>query len=159
MTVRVTDPAVRVTEDGIDQVAMPDLLAASRFVVCLANATPETAKLMNAAAFAAMPRNSYFINLARGELVDDAALIAALDAGHLAGAALDVGRAPDQMPAPALARRPDVIATPHIGGLTPAAVRHQAFDTVTQVAAIVAGRMPPGAVNPEAATRLVSPSR
>lgn len=52
------------------------------------------------------------------------------------------------------ARRPDVIATPHIGGLTPAAVRHQAFDTVAQVAAIAAGRMPPGAVNPDGAARL-----
>lgn len=154
MTVLVTDPVTNISEPGIAQVAMPDLLAASRFVICLAPATPETENLMNAAAFAAMPRGSYFINLARGELVDDAALAAALDSGHLAGAALDVGRAPDQMPAAVLASRPDVVATPHIGGLTPAAVRHQAFDTVSQVAAISAGRMPAGAVNPDAARRL-----
>ena len=50
--------------------------------------------------------------------------------------------------------RPDVIATPHTAGLTPEAIEHQAFDTVKQVKALVAGQMPPGAVNPEAATRL-----
>ncbi len=154
MTVRVADPFARDIPPGIARLELPDLLAASRFVVCLAPATAETTNLMDAPAFAAMPRGSFFINLARGELVDDAALADALDAGHLAGAALDVGRAPDQMPTPRLARRPDVIATPHIGGLTPAAVRHQAFDTVAQVAAIAAGRMPPGAVNPDAAARL-----
>lgn len=159
MTVLVTDPGTSVEEPGISQVALSELLGASRFVICLAPARPETENLMNEAAFAAMPRGSYFINLARGELVDDAALAAALDAGHLAGAALDVGRAPDQMPTAILAGRPDVVATPHIGGLTPLAVRHQAFDTVAQVAAIAAGRLPPGAVNPDAATRLVLPSR
>jgi D-3-phosphoglycerate dehydrogenase len=47
-----------------------------------------------------------------------------------------------------------VIATPHTAGLTPEAIEHQAFDTVQQVKALVAGQMPPGAVNPETATRL-----
>ena len=64
---------------------------------------------------------------------------AALDAGTIAGAALDVGRAPDQMPSPALARHPRVIATPHIGGLTPPAIEHQSIETVAQVAALGAG--------------------
>ena len=73
---------------------------------------------MNAAAFAAMKPGAFFINASRGKLVDEAALLAALDAGRLGGCALDVGRAPDQMPSPALARHPRVIATPHIGGLT-----------------------------------------
>ncbi len=154
MTVLVADPFADTLAPGIVRRDLAEMLAASRFVVCLAPATPETVNLMDRAAFAAMPRGSFFINLARGELVDDAALAAALDAGHLAGAAIDVGRAPDQMPAPLLAGRPDVTATPHIGGLTPQAVRHQAFDTVAQVSAIAAGRMPPGAVNPQAAARL-----
>jgi D-3-phosphoglycerate dehydrogenase len=57
------------------------------------------------------------------------------------------------MPTPELARRPEIIATPHIGGLTPAAIEHQAFDTVEQVRAILAGLAPPNAVNLEAATR------
>jgi D-3-phosphoglycerate dehydrogenase / 2-oxoglutarate reductase len=59
------------------------------------------------------------------------------------------------MPSPALACRSDVIATPHAAGLTPQAIEHQAFDTVRQVAELVAGRIPPGAVNTETATRLV----
>lgn len=110
---------------------------------------------MGGEAFATMPQGSFFLNLSRGNLVDEAALEAALESGHLAGAALDVGQAPDQMPSPRLARRSDVIATPHIGGLTPEAVQHQAFDTVRQVEALIAGRMPQGAVNPEAAHRLL----
>ena len=51
--------------------------------------------------------------------------------------------------------RADVIATPHTAGLTPEAAEHQAFDTVKQVAELVAGRMPPGAANAEAAHRLL----
>jgi D-3-phosphoglycerate dehydrogenase len=46
---------------------------------------------------------------------------------------MDVGRAPDQMPSPRLAARADVVATPHLGGLTPEAAEHQAMDTVAQV--------------------------
>ena len=62
---------------------------------------------------------------------------------------LDVGRAPDQKPSPHLARRPDVIASPHIGGLTPQALDHQALETVRQAASILRGEMPAGAVNAE----------
>ena len=69
--------------------------------------TEQTANLMDAAAFAAMRRGAFFLNLSRGELVDEAALEAALDSGHLAGAAMDVGRAPDQMPTPRLGRAPE----------------------------------------------------
>jgi D-3-phosphoglycerate dehydrogenase len=57
------------------------------------------------------------------------------------------------MPTPRVAAHPRVIATPHIGGLTPPAVEHQAMETVAQVADIIAGRLPPGAVNGEFATR------
>ena len=64
------------------------------------------------------------------------------------------GRAPDQMPSPGLARHPRVIATPHIGGLTPPAIEHQAMETVAQVAEILAGRVPTGAVNAAEARRL-----
>jgi len=95
-----------------------ELLAQSDFVVCLAAATEDTENLMNAAAFAAMQPGAFFINAARGNLVDEDALVAALDAGTIAGCALDVGRAPDQMPSPAVARHPRAIATPHIGGLS-----------------------------------------
>ncbi len=86
--------------------------------------------------------------------MDEAALAAALEAKQIAGAALDVGRAQDQMPSLALARRADVIATPHVAGLTPDAAEHQAFDTVNQVKELLAERMPEGAANPQAAHRL-----
>lgn len=126
----------------------------AEMVVCLAISSPETRGLIGTSAFAAMRRGAFFINLSRGELVDEAALEAALESGHLAGAAMDVGSAPDQMPCMRLASRSDVIATPHIGGLTPAAAEHQAMDTVRQVAALVAGVMPEGAVNAASAFRL-----
>jgi D-3-phosphoglycerate dehydrogenase len=109
---------------------------------------------MNAQAFASMKPGAYFINAARGELVDEAALLSALDSGHLAGCALDVGSEADQMPSLILARHPKVIATPHIGGLTPEAIEHQALQTVSQVAAILSGEIPQGAVNASHASRL-----
>ena len=148
MMVLVADPQAA-PPAPLRHMPLADLLAASDFVVCLAVSNAATAGLMGADAFARMRRDAYFINLSRGELVDEIALATALDERRIAGAALDVGRAPDQMPSPALARRPDVIATPHIGGLTPEAAEHQAFDTVRQVAALVAGRVPAGAVNAE----------
>src|SRR6266496_149609 len=154
MQVIVSDPYQTVTAPGIRQATLDALLAQSDFVVCLAVATEETENLMNAARFAQMQPSAFFINLSRGNLVDEAALEQALEERRIAGAAIDVGRAPDQMPSLELARRPDVIATPHAAGLTPEAIEHQAFDTVRQTAELVAGRIPPGAVNVEVASRL-----
>ena len=154
MRVMVSDPYATLDDARVRQVSLDDLLAEADFVVCLAPATPQTANLMNAHAFATMKRDAYFINAARGELVDDAALLAALERGHLAGCALDVGRAADQMPSPALAAHPRVIATPHVGGLTPGAIEHQAMETVAQTEALFDGRVPVGAVNAEHAFRL-----
>ncbi|SDR62028.1 D-3-phosphoglycerate dehydrogenase [Rhizobiales bacterium GAS113] len=154
MSVRAYDPYRRIADAGVEQLSFEEVLERSDFVVCLAVATPETENLMNAAAFARMRKSAFFLNLSRGNLVDEAALEQALDAKRIAGAALDVGRAPDQKPSLALARRPDVIATPHTAGLTPSAIEHQAFDTVGQVRALIAGKLPPGAVNTDKATRL-----
>lgn len=154
MPVLVHDPHKAVDEPEIRQTGMDELLGASDFVVCLAVATEETRHLMNAARFAAMKPTAFFVNVARPMLVDEDALAAALEAGRIAGAALDVGSAPEMMPPVALGRRPDVIATPHIGGLTPQATQAQALETVEQVRAVLAGRMPHNALNPEQATRL-----
>jgi D-3-phosphoglycerate dehydrogenase len=154
MTVLASDPYKTIAEAGVRQVPFESLLEESDFVVCLAVATEETENLIDAAALARMKPSAFFVNLSRGNLVDEAALAAALDAKGIAGAAMDVGRAPDQMPSPGLARRADVLATPHTAGLTPDAIEHQAFDTVAQVRALCAGAMPPHAVNAEAATRL-----
>jgi D-3-phosphoglycerate dehydrogenase len=153
MKVLVTDPYAKV-EDWLHHVPLETLLAESDFVVCLVVANEQTENLMNAANFARMKKSAFFLNLSRGNLVDEAALLAALEKKQIAGSAMDVGRAFDQKPSLNLASRADVIATPHTAGLTPDAIEHQAFDTVKQVGELVAGRVPPGAVNTKAAIRL-----
>lgn len=154
MRVLVSDPHAAVDDARFDQVGLDALLTASDYVICLAVANEETENLMNDAAFARVKPGALFINPSRGNLVDEAALLRALDSGHLAGCAMDVGRAPDQMPTPAVARHPKVIATPHLGGLTPQAIEHQALETVAQTAQILRGEAPKGAVNAAQATRL-----
>jgi D-3-phosphoglycerate dehydrogenase / 2-oxoglutarate reductase len=154
MPVLINDPHVQVIEPELTQTDLGTLLAESDFVVVLAVATAETENLIGADELGWMKQSACLINLARGNLIDEAALEAALAEGGIAGCAMDVGRAPDQMPSAHLARLPNVIATPHIGGLVPQAIAHQALETTRQVAEIVAGRVPPGAVNPERATRL-----
>jgi D-3-phosphoglycerate dehydrogenase len=157
MEVLVTDPYVKIDAPHLQQVGFETLMASADYVVCLAVATDATENLIDAAALARMKPDAVFINLSRGNLVDEAALVAALTEGRIAGAAMDVGRATDQMPSPDLCRLPNVIATPHIGGLTPPAIEAQAFDTVAQLRAILAGNIPPGAVNAESWSR--RPSR
>jgi len=154
MTVLIAAPYAAVEDKALRQVPLETLLAESDFVVCLVIANEQTENLMNAANFARMRKSAYFLNLSRGNLVDETALMQALEKKQIAGAAMDVGRAFDQKPSLALARRADVIATPHTAGLTPDSIEHQAFDTVRQVADLVAGRIPPEAVNREKATRL-----
>ena len=147
MTVLVSDPYAQIDDRRFIKLPMEDLLAKADYVICLAIANEETENLLDAAAFARMKPDAFFINMSRGNLIDEAALAEALTEGRIAGAAMDVGRAPDQMPSPELARLPNVIATPHIGGLTPPASETQAMDTVRQVEALVKGEVPPGAVN------------
>jgi D-3-phosphoglycerate dehydrogenase len=153
MEVLVTDPFATVSEQGLQHVPLDDLLARSDFVVCLAVANEQTENLIGQAALARMQRHAFFINLSRGNLVDEAALSAALRENRIAGAAMDVGRALDQMPSPELAALPNVIATPHIGGLTPPAIEYQSLETVRQVEKIIAGEVPVGAVNADRWTR------
>jgi D-3-phosphoglycerate dehydrogenase len=155
MRVLIADPYVTIRESGLQQVDLATLLAQSDHVVCLAIANEATENLINADAFARMRKDAVFINVSRGNLVDEAALAAAIRQGKIAGAAIDVGRAADQMPTPALAALPNVIATPHIGGLTPPAIEAQALNTVEQVRALVCGTVPEGAANTEAWTRRI----
>jgi D-3-phosphoglycerate dehydrogenase / 2-oxoglutarate reductase len=144
MRVLIHDPYQKV-----EQVPLDALLAQSDYVVPLAVATAETENLIGAKTLAKMKKGAFLVNVSRGNLVDEAALEAALDSGHLAGCAMDVGRAPDQMPTPRLAARADVIATPHAAGLTVPAIEHQSMETVAQAAEIVRGKVPKGAVNAE----------
>jgi D-3-phosphoglycerate dehydrogenase len=147
MEILVADPFATVNEPDIAHVPLDDLLARSDFVVCLAVANEKTENLIGQAALARMAPHAFFINLSRGNLVDEAALATALRENRIAGAAMDVGRALDQMPTSELAKLPNVIATPHIGGLTPPAIESQSLETVRQAKAIIAGDVPVGAVN------------
>jgi len=148
MRVLVHDPYQKV-----EQVPLDTLLQESDYVVPLAVASAETENLINAQSLAKMKKGAFLINVSRGNLVDEAALEAALDSGRLGGCAMDVGRAPDQMPTPRLAARTDVIATPHTAGLTLPSIEHQSMETVAQAAEIVRGVAPRGAVNAEHWTR------
>jgi len=143
MRVLVNDPYVANKEF----VSLEQLLAQSDYVVPLAVATAETENLIGEKAFARMKPTAFLINVSRGNLVDEAALERALDEKRIAGCAMDVGRAPDQMPTPRLAARADVIATPHAAGLSLPAIEHQSMETAAQAAEIVRGKAPQGAVN------------
>jgi D-3-phosphoglycerate dehydrogenase len=153
MEVLVADPFATVNDAAIQHVPLDDLLARSDYVVCLAVANEKTENLIGQAVLARMRSHAFFINLSRGNLVDEAALASALRENRIAGAAMDVGRALDQMPTPELAMLPNVIATPHIGGLTPPAIESQSLETVRQVGKIIAGEVPVGAVNASTWTR------
>jgi D-3-phosphoglycerate dehydrogenase len=155
MRVLISDPHVTVQESNFCQVDLPTLLRDSDHVVCLAIANELTENLIDARAFATMKRDAVFINVSRGNLVEERALAAAITEGRIAGAAIDVGRAPDQMPTPAIAALPRVIATPHIGGLTKPAIEAQSLHTVDQVRALVSGAVPEGAVNTATWTRRI----
>jgi D-3-phosphoglycerate dehydrogenase len=102
----VTDPKVTVDDVRVRQVGFETLMAEADYVVRLAVVTAETESLINRAALARMKPDAVLINLSRGNLVDEPALVAALTEGRLAGGAMDVGHATDQMPSPEFARLP-----------------------------------------------------
>jgi D-3-phosphoglycerate dehydrogenase len=154
MRVLVHDPYKKIDDSGIIQTDMTKLLAEADYVVPLAVATDETENLVNAEFLAGMKQSAFLINASRGNLIDETALEKALDQGRIAGCAMDVGRAADQMPTPTLAKHPKVIATPHSAGLTLPAIEHQSMETVAQAIEIVQGKAPKGSVNGDKATRL-----
>jgi len=154
MKVLVHDPYVEIDNPEIKPVDFETAVREADFVLPLAVATEETENLFGERAFALMKPTAFFINVSRGNLVDENALEKALDQRRIAGAAMDVGRGADQKPSLHLAKRPDVVATPHAGGATPESTRGQAMDTVEQVQALIQGKIPEGAVNADRATRL-----
>lgn len=108
--------------EGVECMSGPDsldtLLAQSDIVVCLLPLTPETRDILDARSFAHMRRGAHLINAARGAHVVDDDLLAALDTGHLAGAALDVFREEPLPPDHPFWRHPRITLTPHIASLT-----------------------------------------
>jgi D-3-phosphoglycerate dehydrogenase len=116
MKVIVHDPYAKpdvFKEAGVDGVDFGTLLATSDYLSVHAPLTPQTRGMMNAAAFAKMKKGAYIVNTARGPLVDEAALIAALDSGQLGGAALDVVAVEPLAKDSPLLGRDNVIVTPH----------------------------------------------
>ena len=151
--VLVTDPAV---DSPFENVELHELLGRSDVLFPLAPGGDATTGLIGAAQIEAMRRGAVLVNVSRGEVLDEDAIVAALDSGQLSGVGLDVGQAADQRPSPLLAGRPDVVATPHLGGLTPENADAQAASSVDQIEAMIAGEMPPRSVNPDDATRLLA---
>jgi D-3-phosphoglycerate dehydrogenase len=130
---------------GVSRAASLDALLATSDVLSLhCPLTPETYHLIDATALARMPQGAYVINTARGGIVDEAALEAAIDAGHIAGAALDVF---ETEPPPAdhpLRRHPRVIRTPHVSGVTDGALINMGVMAAECiVAALTGGTVPP----------------
>lgn len=114
---------------GLAELAGPGellrLLGGAHFVIATLTANPSTVGMFGQGAFAAMRPGAFFINVGRGAVVDEAALLAALDGGRLGGAGLDVFAAEPPGPEHPLVRHPLVVAAPHIGGVT-----EQSFEAI-----------------------------
>lgn len=147
MKVVIHDPFATDVPSTVEQVALDDLVARSDFVACLIVHSPATENLVNERLLRAMRTDAYLINASRGGLVDERALERALTEGWIAGAVLDVGREPDDLPNPRIAALPNVVATPHVGGYVQEAIAHHAFESTAQVAAILRGERPAEALN------------
>ncbi|HUC48547.1 MAG TPA: C-terminal binding protein [Xanthobacteraceae bacterium] len=124
---------------GVEAVSFDELLARSDFVSVHAPLQPATRGLMNAKAFAKMKKGACVINTARGPLIDEPALIAALDSGHLGGAALDVvGTEPLPKDSP-LVGRDNVILTPHTAFYSVEALEELQTKCASDVARVLSG--------------------
>ncbi len=132
---------------GIHYVDLPELLRRSDFVSLHAPLTPATRFLVDAPALATMKKRGFLINTARGGLVDDAALLAALTSGHLGGAGLDVFVSEgDPAYAPvseALLALPNVVATPHAGASSHEGLARTNLVAARSVVAVLNGETPP----------------
>lgn len=132
-------PAEEIAKRGGEPVSMADLLAQSDFITMHLPLTPESKNLLNAAAFAQMKPGVRIVCAARGGVIDEAALLAALESGQVAAAGLDVFVAEPQGQTP-LATHPRVVVTPHIGAQTVEAQARAAGDIADEVLAALAGQ-------------------
>ena len=129
------------TADGVTFVDAQTLLADSDVVSVHTPLTPQTRHLIDAAALAAMKPGAYLINTARGGVVDETALVAALRDGHLRGAALDVFEGEPAVD-PALLDAPGLVLTPHTASAGEATRDAMGILAIDNVAAVLAGRPP-----------------
>jgi D-3-phosphoglycerate dehydrogenase / 2-oxoglutarate reductase len=127
---------------NVEGVSFDDLLARADFVSIHAPLLPATRGLFNAAAFAKMKRGAALINTARGPLVDEAALVAALDSGHLGAAALDVVATEPLAKDSPLIGRANVILTPHTAFYSIEALEELQTKCASDVARVLSGEQP-----------------
>lgn len=130
-------------------VPMDRLLAESDFVSLHVPLLPDTRHLINAASFSKMKRTAYLINTTRGPVVDEAALVEALNSAQIAGAGLDVYEHEPKVHRGLLALK-NVVLTPHIGSASVETRTKMAVMAGENVAALFAGKRPMNALNPEA---------
>ncbi len=129
-------------ELGVELVSFERLLETSDFISVHAPLTPQTRGLFNAEAFGRMKKGAYLVNTARGPLVDEAALVAALDAGHLGGAALDVVATEPLGKESPLLGRTNVIVTPHTAFYSVEALEELQTKCAIDVARVLSGEKP-----------------
>ena len=142
LKVRTYDPYVAkdvLAAAGVEGVSFDDLLARSDFISVHAPLLPATRGLINAAAFAKMKKGALIINTARGPLIDEAALIAALDSGHIGGAALDVVTTEPLAKESSLIGRDNVILTPHTAFYSIEALEELQTKCASDVARVLSG--------------------
>ncbi len=145
---RTRDPE---TERGVgaEYRSKAELLRESDFVVLSIPLTPETRHIIGAAELALMKPTAFLVNVARGPVVDEAALVDALRAGRIAGAGLDVFEEEPKIH-PGLLELENVALTPHIGSASGATRRRMATRAAENCVAALRGERPPNLVNPEA---------
>lgn len=128
---------------GVEAVGdLDELLAASDVLTLHCPLTAETRHLIDARRLALLPRGAIVVNTSRGEVVDEAALVAALESGHLGGAGLDVYER-EPIVHPGLLGRDDVVLLPHLGSATRETRAVMAELVVANVRAVLVGRTPP----------------
>ncbi len=137
---------------GASFVSLSEVLERSDIVCLTASLTPETRGLIGVAELGRMKPNAFLINIARGELVDEAALYEALKARRIAGAGLDVFETEPLYESP-LFELDNVVLTPHQAGLTHSGKVGAAMWAAKNALEVLAGRCPADALNPEALER------
>lgn len=133
------------TAKAVSHAFVPDLLDLARqsdVLIVATAATAENRGMIGAAAFAALGPDGYLVNVARGSLIDEAALVAALQSGAISGAALDVFADEPRVPAELLALD-NVLLTPHVASATVETRQAMADLLLANLAAVAAGREPP----------------
>jgi D-3-phosphoglycerate dehydrogenase len=145
-------PAEVFARAGVESVDFAELLKRSDYVSIHSPLLPETQGLFTTGVFRQMKPTAYLINTARGPIVDEAALAGALDAGYLAGVALDVMEQEPPVNSPLLGRD-NVILTPHTSFYSEESLVELQVKAAEEVAAVLKGQSPRNAVNPEALQR------